>query len=121
MKKLLAPWYWLKVLWGIVKHYDRNLAIVAASLEDHEKEIANALHYIKRATKVHIDAGMDAQSTVIVCGQYRGKDHVQVFRISPGSFSGLVDELRAIKKYSTVEFIDAPGDISATVKRELER
>ena len=121
MKRLLAPWYWLRTLWGIVKYYDRNTAIIAANLEDHEKEIRNALHYIKKATKVHIKAGIDAQSTVIVCGQYRGKDHVQVFRIAPGSFEGLVEELREVQKYSTVEFIDAPEPIDATIKRQLER
>ena len=118
--KLLAPFRWIRCLFRLVKHTDHNIAILAQNLDAARTEIDNAVRFIKRATKVHIDAEIDAQSTVIVCGTFRGKDHVQVFRINPGSFDALVHELRGIQKYSTIEYVDAPADMSATVKREIK-
>ena len=126
MKKIAAaitqrgPIGYVRRLHSVVQTYHHNMALVGQHVDRQNNELSNALSYIKRATKVHLDVGADLQSTVIVCGKYRGRDHVQVFRIAPGSFEELVGQLRDIQRFSTTEFIDAPGPLDATIKRELK-
>lgn len=111
---------WLKTLLRIVREYDQNFNDVVQFTQAQAQEVEAAKRYIKRATKVHFDVGFDMRSTVIVCGTYRGRDHVQVFNINPGDFAKLVDQMRETQKVATIGKLDMPHGLDVTVKRELK-
>jgi hypothetical protein len=112
---------WLQKLRYIVSNYEKHISTLLARTEALHEEQEKANHYIKKATKLHVDiAALDDKlsATVILCGQYRGKDHVQVFRLPPGDMPKLIDSLRYMKRAATIETIDAPVGLDATVARE---
>lgn len=113
---------WLTKLRRIVATYERDISTIAQHVQGVENEMRNAMHFIKKATKVHFDVGIEAQSTVIVVGQYKGRDHVQVFNVEPKDFEALVRQMREVQGHATIGRIDAPpGAISTTIKRELKQ
>lgn len=111
---------WIKKLLRVVRSYSNDIQAICTILDGQRADIDNALRYMKRATKVHFDVGADMQSTVIVCGAYRGRDHVQVFRINPGDFARLVDQMREVQRVGTIGAVDAPHGLDVTIKRELK-
>ena len=107
----------------MIKYYNEHIALLASRLDALKREMEQATHFIKKATKLHVDIGaMDDRlsTTIILCGQYRGKDHVQTFRLPPGSMIELIDQLRHMQRASTIQSIDAPLGMNATIRRELK-
>lgn len=115
---------WIKNLFRIVREYDGNFNRVVQFVEATRKEVDNATHYIKKATKIHVDIAATPaklETTVILCGRYRGKDHVQVFSLRPGDMPNLIDQLKHMQRAGEVVTIDAMHGLDATIKRELKR
>ncbi len=114
-----GPVGWLRRL----SHVVRNFNFVVVYVESLRKDMEQATHYIKRATKLHIDvdvAGDMLSTTVILCGQYKGKDHVQVFRLPPGDMNRTIEHLKHAQRAGHIATIDAPVGLDATIKRELK-
>lgn len=108
---------WFKKLNMIVSTYGQLIQEV----ENVQTEMERALHYVKKATKIHVDVALGPKdpSTIIACGRYRGKDYVHVFRIHSKDLAHLIDQLRYMQKHAEIGYIDAPFAIDATIKREL--
>ena len=97
------------------------MQLLANGVDSCHAQLGVVENYVKKATKVHVDipGSMKNFTTIIVVGTYRGKDHVQVFSLRPGSIDMLMDQLKDMQRYATIERIDAPLGIDATVKRSL--
>ena len=108
---------WIKKLRMIVSTYGQLIM----ELEEVQREMEKALHFIKRATKLHVDipASQKNATTVILIGRYRGKDHVRTFNLHPNDMDHLVGMLKHMSERAVVEHIDAPFEIDATVRRAL--
>ena len=130
MNFLLAIWQWItqrgpigwfRNLFYIVGNYRNDWVMLANGVDECRNAVMTAERYIRKATKVHVDIPASSKSftKVIVIGQYRGKDHVQLFSLRPGSIDMLIDQLKEMQRYCEFERIDAPLDISAVVKRQL--
>ena len=65
-----------------------------------ERNIADAVSFIKKATTVSADISPMARepSMVIVVGRYRNNDYVNVFEVG-GDFSRIVDQLRDMERH----------------------
>ena len=116
-----GPVVWFRNLFYIVSNYRDDLSFVVNGMDACVARTQTVERYVKKATKVHIDlAVVEGNYTkVIVIGTYRGKDHVQIFSLRPGSIDGLIDQLRDMQRYAEIERIDGPMEIVATMKREL--
>ena len=117
-----GPIGWFRRLFHIVRMYHADLMAVANHVDDQRAGLERAMSYIKKATKLHVNipASQKNATTVILIGQYRGKDHVQTFNLHPKDINHLMDILRQMSSYAVVERIDSPYEINATVKRELQ-
>lgn len=114
-----GPIGWYRRLLNIV----RNFNYVVMYVESLRKDIEQATHYIKRATKLHVDVKAGEKlltTTVILCGRYRGKDHVQVFNLPLGNMSRLIEDLKHAQRAGEIVTVDAPIGLDATIKRELK-
>lgn len=105
---------WIKRLFKIVKYYDRdkNFCILQAN---------EALKLIRERTRIHADVHLRGDpNNIIIVGQYRGQDYVEIFSIQHDHLSHLISDLRRMEKYGKVSRVDAPAEVSAVVKSKLE-
>ena len=116
-----GPIGWFRNLFYIVGYYRSDLQMLANGVDSCRAHTDVVERYVKKATKVHLDipASMEHCTKVVVIGTYRGKDHVQTFTLRPGSIHELIDQLKEMQRYAQIEFVDAPSNVSATVKRSL--
>lgn len=116
-----GPIGWFRNLFYIVGNYRTDLHMIAHHVDTCREQLAIVEGYVKKATKIHVDIPASAKefTKIIVIGTYRGRDHVQVFGIRPGSMDGLIEQLREMQRYAVVERIDAPLEVHATVKRSI--
>jgi hypothetical protein len=110
----------LKTLLRIVRSYDQDISTLARHVQGVERDMAQASHFIKEATKLHIDVSIDGSSTVVLCGRYKNKEHVQTFRLPPSEFSKLVEQIQHMSNVGTIETLDMPPLIDATVRAQLK-
>ena len=67
-------------------------------------------------TTVHCDVHWRSASSVIVIGEYHGKDYVRCFEVDAQSIPQLIEQLGQRERYSHVGRFDMPGifpDVSA--------
>lgn len=116
-----GPIGWFRNLFYIVGNYRADLHMIVNCVDQCMVQLNVVEGYVKKATKIHVDIPASSKdfTKVIVIGTYRGKDHVQVFGVRPGSIDGLIEQLREMQRYAVVERIDAPLEVHATVKRSL--
>ena len=117
-----GPIGWFRRLFHVVRMYHRDLMLIANSVDAQGAEIQRALHFIKKATKLHVDVSMGPKdpTTIIAIGKYRGKDYVRAFPVQHKDLAHLIEQLKEMQKYAQIECIDAPMNIDATIKRELQ-
>ncbi len=116
-----GPVGWFRNLFYIIGNYRNDLEFLANGVDQCLNRAKTAERYVKKATKIHVDIppSLKDRTKVIVIGNYRNKDHVQVFTLRPGSIDMLIDQLRDMQRYAEIERVDAATEISATVKRSL--
>ena len=116
-----GPVGWFRNLFYIVGNYGDDLRMLANGTDECLKRAITAERYIKKATKLHVDIPADLKNfaRVVVIGTYRGKDHVQIFNLRPGSIDMLMDQLRDMERYADITRVESPVEIDATVKRSL--
>ncbi len=116
-----GPIGWFRNLFYIIGNYRNDLEFIANGVDQCLNRAQTIERYVKRATKVAIDLPVSSKSftKVIVIGTYRGKDHVQIFSLRPGSIDMLIDQLRDMQRYCEIEHIDGPYEAVATMKRNL--
>ena len=73
-------------------------------------EIDNAVNEIKKRTDIHVDVSYRSEhpSSIILCGYYKNRAYVNSYRITPGHFEQLVEEMRHRQKLAEVKVLDAP-------------
>ena len=115
-----GPLGWFRRLFHIVKMYRSDLTLLAIGMDEQRGELDRAVHFIKKATKVHADIAPHpkSHSTIVVCGTYKGRDHVQVFTVNE-NIDGMIEQLRKMQKYAQLGNIDTPYGMDVTIKREL--
>lgn len=119
-----GPVNWFRRLFHVVRVYGNDVQYIAGQLEGLSSEVQDAMRYIKRATKVHADVnyGEDGvlETTVILCGRYRGKDYVQTFRLPASHMEGIVEKFKHMERAAQIAAVDVPVGLDAVVKRELK-
>ncbi|QFG15342.1 hypothetical protein 4L372X_030 [Aeromonas phage 4_L372X] len=77
-----------------------EIASIKSVVAANERDIADAVSFIKKATTVSGDISPMARdpSMVIVVGRYRSNDYVKVFEVG-GEFSRIVDQLRDMERH----------------------
>lgn len=116
-----GPIGWFRRLFIVVRMYGHDMNTIAQHVDALSKEMKQAAHFIKKATKIHVDIDprMQGQTTAILCGRYKGRDHVQIFDLNPNDMSGLIDQLRHMQRAANIH-VDAPYHVNATIERELK-
>ena len=117
-----GPIVWFRNLFYIVGNYKQDLTMIANGTDACLQRAMAAERYVKKATKLHVDIPANMQddyTRIVVIGKYRGKDHVQIFNLRPGSIDALMDQLRDMQRYADVIRTESPFEIDATVKRRL--
>ena len=77
-----------------------EIASIKSMVAANDRNVADAVSFIKKATTVSADISPMARdpSMVIVVGRYRNNDYVKVFEVG-GDFSRLVDQLRDMERH----------------------
>lgn len=77
-----------------------EIASIKGMVAANDRNVADAVSFIKKATTVSADISPMARdpSMVIVVGRYRNNDYVKVFEVG-GDFSRLVDQLRDMERH----------------------
>jgi hypothetical protein len=116
-----GPIGWFRNLFYIVGYYRTDMQLIANAVDSCRERVDIVEGYVKKVTKVHadVDTTSEGYTKIVVIGQYRGKDHVQIFSLRPGSIDMLIDQLKDMQRYAEVGYIDAPEQISTTMKRSL--
>lgn len=117
-----GPIAWLRNLFYIVRNYRGDLTMIVRGVDTCLARTEIVERYVRKATKAHIDIPANMQddyTRVIIIGKYRGKDHVQIFNLRPGSIDILMNQLRDLQRYADVVRVDSPFEIDATVKRAI--
>lgn len=102
-----------KLSW-IAKNYDSNQNYLL-------KRIAEAEKIIKDRTIINVDAQMSERSPhqIIVMGKYKGNDYVQAFHVYE-DINALVERLKEMERYGTVNRMDAPYSMRAYLEGILK-
>ena len=117
-----GPIVWFRNLFYIVGNYKKDLTMLANGTDACLQRAMTAERYVKKATKLHVDIPANMQddyTRVIIIGKYRGKDHVQIFNLRPGSIDAIMDQLSELQRYADVVRVESPFEIDATVRRAL--
>ncbi|MEE8481708.1 MAG: hypothetical protein V3S12_00010 [Acidiferrobacterales bacterium] len=103
----------------ITGHYQGDLQMLANGVDQCLQRANTVEHYVKKATKVHVSVPADLKNAtkVIVIGTYRGKDHVQVFYLRPGSMDMLINQLKDMERYADINVIEET--VEATMNRQI--
>jgi short-subunit dehydrogenase involved in D-alanine esterification of teichoic acids len=103
----------LKQFFKVVRTFDAdilNLHRRIAALED----------LVAHHTDINVDVNYAGLSHVIVMGRYRNNDYVQTFAVNEQDLNGLIDRLKQMERYGTVNRIDSPPMFQAIFKREFD-
>jgi len=102
---------WMKKLLAIVAGYDAALRGAHTRINALEK-------LVRDRTNISVDVGFRTASHVIVVGRYRNADYVQTFALDTPDLNVLIDRLREMERYGTVQRVDAPPLFRAVFNRE---
>jgi len=113
---------WVKTLFRVVRNYEHNNTVLLREVNVALARAAALETILKERTDIHVEAPYfrGSQGTVIVCGQYRGQDFVDVFQTVPQDFTTVVDMLKQMSRYAKIRTVDAPVELRAWIKRETE-
>ncbi|MCJ7434044.1 MAG: hypothetical protein MUO77_11205 [Anaerolineales bacterium] len=99
--------FFKKLSW-LVKNYDADMTRMG-------RRIAAAENVIRERTEVHADIHMKSPAQVIMIGQYRGKDFVNIYDVGQGDFETLLRHLKEVNRYATPGRFDMPWPMIKTV------
>ncbi|KKN66524.1 hypothetical protein LCGC14_0470580 [marine sediment metagenome] len=111
---------WFKKLLKIVHDYDKDRLTDRSFLF---QKIEDAEQFIRDRTTVDVDVGISPQnhsSQIIVVGRYRNNDYIQTYQMPDHDFTALVEHLRELSKYATIQRIDAPYGMKEMFPRDLK-
>lgn len=113
---------WFKTLFRIVRNYDKNNAIVNTQLYSTARQIDAVEQIMRDRTEIHTDlAYRNRQShTIIVCGQYKNNDFIEIFNLREADFGAVVDQLQEMNKYARIKTVDAPIQLKAYINRTMK-
>lgn len=125
---------WFKKLLRIVKHYDDDmqnftekyvisdeiLSRHEIELDSHRRNIIEAQQLIKDRTEVHADIHTynPNDSRIIVIGNYKNTDYIEIFPVGNGQFNNIVDELKHQSKYGNIKRVDALPSIKEFIMHD---
>ena len=127
---------WFKKLLQIVREYDEDKhnvedKIISCNnqiyqhecvLGEHRRTINEAQQLIKDRTEVHADIHhyRPNDSKIIVIGQYKGQDYIQIFPVGGDCFGSVVDRLRHESKYAKLgRFDGGMPNMKASIIHEI--
>lgn len=105
---------WIKKLKAIVATYYTNLDGLHSRIDR-----LDALVRDRTDISVGVSLTRKNPSQVIVTGQYRNSDYVQVFNVDTDDLAHLIDMLRDMQRHGVVRRVDAPPGFKAVFDREL--
>ena len=94
------------------------MATVAQIARLSEDKAARCHGIIERHTRVDADVSHRDRSMIIVSGQWRGRNYVELFSIPPGQFEEVIRLLQDMRRECGHGRIDAPLSFSNWVERD---
>lgn len=107
---------WFKRLQHIIDFYDADRFALEQKLHERIKYLEDLL---VEQTKIGINIGHKS-SYVIVMGEYKRHNLVEIFTMSSNDFTSIVHDLKELEKRGNVQFIDAPLGVRTVLKRGVE-
>lgn len=123
--------YWFYVLENfktrqLIVNKDFTEKIVEATLLSKEAkyESEEAVKIIRDRTRVSADidaySPKDYPNYVVLCGRYGNFDYVQTVTLSSKDFRFIVNQLKEMRKYADIKFVDVPPNLKHVVDSELK-
>ena len=116
MKKLIQ---WFKALNSLVKNQSGINASLSRGIDANNRAIDAAEKYIKDRTETHMDVNVHGACQFVTIGRYKGNDYVEIFHVSPNSFTELVDHLRRTSRRTKCGRVDAQPDMARMIKHTM--
>lgn len=107
---------WIKTLRQIVAGYAKDRARHEAQLQALRTRIDDLEAVLRHRTTLGVDVQHRGENHVIAMGRLNGVDYVQTFSVHAEDFHGLIEQLRHLRKYGTVRFVDAPPPMRAVFR-----
>lgn len=76
--------------------------------------------FVRKRTEAHVDVGYKGPSTIVLTGNFRGRDFVEIYQIDQPDFEYLRRTLSEMNRRHQVRRIDGPIEFCRHMKRELE-
>lgn len=113
---------WLKQLREIVANYKDDLGTLRNQVRMVDRRTNDAVELIKHHTTVNADVGPSPRypHTIVVIGQYRNNDYVQIFQIDVDEFQHIVRILRDMRRTHKLGKIDVPIAFKGPFMRDLD-
>lgn len=113
--------HWIKTLFRIVRTFDNELITNNAQHSLMCNHLDSLTKIIRDRTEIHADIPNFSgyPCTIIVCGQYKNSDFVQIYQVPSNEFSSIIDHLKQLNKFAKVKTVDSGFQIKSYIKHEL--
>lgn len=97
-----------------------SLASTYARQADTRSRAAQAM--IKERTEVSASLSCTAhgRNSIIVIGRYKKADYVQTYSVDSRDFESLIQQLRSMDRYGTVNKLEAVPELRAIISKETQ-
>ena len=88
-----------------------------------ESYVNEAVDVIRERTGWHADVSAYdrvSPNQIIVIGNYRGRDYIEIFNIPADGFRGVVEHCKDVSRFAHRGTIDAMPEIKAVIDKETE-
>ena len=117
---------WRKTLLYIVKNYSQLAIRMDELTSSHirvENNVNEAVDVIRERTGWHADVrayDRDYPNQIIVIGNYRGRDYIEIFNIPADGFRGVVEHCKDVSRFARRGTIDAMPEMKAVIDKETK-
>lgn len=106
---------WFKKLFRIVRNHDLEVKRLERKIDKLEKLLRD-----RTSLSVDISPMSRGVTHVVVCGRYKNRDYVEVFSITEKDLIDLIPTLKQLQKKASLNFVDAPMEFKAVLKRQID-
>lgn len=117
---------WRKTLLYIVKNYNQLVIRMDELTSSHIRVVNNvneAVDVIRERTGWHADVKVyqrDSPNQIIVIGNYRGRDYIEIFNVPADDFPGVVAHCKDVSRFAHRGTIDAIPEMKMILEKETK-
>ena len=114
----------IKLLY-VAKHYDELVTRMGELHSSHirvENHVNDAVQTIRDRTTWHADikSGRRDPHQIIMIGNYRGNDYIEVFSVPADDFRSMVNHCKDVNRFARRGVIDAAPDMKYILDKETK-